>query len=1289
MKHFILLSWILLIFINVHRAAAQSESGKTIFPKYNLAKDPVLYTVGYAHLDTEWRWDYEATINECIKNTLDDNFRLLEKYKPYVFTFSGARRYKMMKEYYPEKYEKVKKYIAQDRWFVGGSSVDECDVNIPSPESVIRQVLYGNAYFRGEFGKESVDFLLPDCFGFQAHLPSVLAHAGLQGFSTQKLSWGSAVGIPFNIGNWNGPDGKGVVAALNATSYTSDIKKRLDTASYWVNRVMDNGKKFGVFADFRYYGVGDEGGAPREEDVKNAVESISQPDSKINVYLSSSDQLFRDLSEDQKKQLPSYSGDLLLTEHSSGSLTSQAFMKRSNRKNEQLALAAEPLAVMADGLGGIKYPYQSLNEAWWLVLGSQMHDILPGTSIPKAYEYAWNDEVLAMNKFAATLTSSAGAVIRAMDTRGKGTSLVVYNPLAISRKEVVEAEIPFPDGAPKSVKVIDGSNTEVPSQVLASTKNSIRILFPASVPSLGLAVFDVQPVKEAGTYTSTVSVSPSVLSNEFLKITVNTAGDISSIIDKRLGRELLSAPSQLVFQKEHPQYWPAWNMDWNDRKNPPIDFVKGPAEITVIENGPVRVTLKIDRKSRNSLFTQYVQLASGKESVIIRNTINWQSRGVSLKASFPLTAANPMATYNLGLGTIERATNSEKKYEVPSREWFDLTDNSGSFGVTILEDCKFGSDKPDDKTLRLTLLFTPTTNFYHDQATQDWGIHEITYGLYSHKGDWRAGLSEWQGRSLNQPLRVFRVSQHPGFLGKNFSFAKVSVPQVDIRSIKKAENGKDLIIRLQELVGKEIQNVEVSFATKILKAWEVDGQERPIGELTLKNGKLFIDMTPFAIRSFAVQLDIPVEKLLAPASIVIPLAYDEDGISNEKNRKNGHLGDTGMSFPAELLPETLIVDGVQFSFGPESDGKNNILSCKGQKITLPKTGNFNHVYLLATALDDTTGTFKVGNIKTTLLIQKSNGYIGQFENRRWDKLGRLKGLDKGFIKPNEVAWFATHLHKDSLNIPYQYGYIFKYALEASPASGTLQLPENDAIKIFAISVADNPFDQVHSASPLYDDFSDRPSMSLNLPKSFVQPNMTPTAKIVVTSKRNLNELPARLTMKDYADIHQPNGVTSIYYPGEPDTTLSGSLTLTGSPGEGLHISAINDGMYDLLPTDSVNDKWSETGQGRLMMDLQKEIELDSIHIFTAKNTKRGAQSFSLWGAQGNEPPSLTGDPKAAGWSYIVYAPPEDIWGNSKALFTVLPMKGKPKQYRYLLWVSEDSQHGPFYFREVDVFEKQK
>jgi alpha-mannosidase len=1283
MKHNIFFLPILLIFLAVNMANAQTDAAKTAGPKFDLSKDPVLYTVGYSHLDTEWRWDYEATINECIKNTLDENFQRLEKYKPYVFTFSGARRYKMMKEYYPAKYEKVRKYIAQDRWFVGGSSVDECDVNVPSPESVLRQVLYGNGYFKVEFGKESVDFLLPDCFGFQAHLPSVLAHAGLKGFSTQKLSWGSAAGIPFNIGNWTGPDGQGIVAALNATSYTSDIKKRLDTTSYWVNRVMDNGKKYGIYADFRYYGVGDEGGAPREADVKNAVESLSQSGSKINVYLSSSDQLFRDLTEAQKKQLPSYSGDLLLTEHSAGSLTSQAYMKRWNRKNEQLALAAEPLAVMADWLGAIKYPQHNLNEAWWLVLGSQMHDILPGTSIPKAYEYAWNDEVIAMNKLAASLESAAGAVIRAMDTQGKGITLVVYNPLAIARKDLVEAEINYPDGAPKAIRVVDALNAEVPSQLLDATKTTIRILFLASVPSLGLTVFDVQPVKEAASYRTMLSASNKSLSNEFFKVTINAAGDISSIVDKKLGKELLSGPARLEFQKEHPAYWPAWNMDWNDRKKPPLDYVTGPAKITLIENGPIRATLKIERNARNSMFIQYVQLAAGKEQVIVRNTIHWQSRGVSLKAGFPLTAKNSKATYNLGLGTLERDNNNEKKYEVPSREWFDLTDKSGTFGISILEDSKFGSDKPNDSTLRLTLLFTPTTNFYHDQSTQDWGIHEIVYGIYSHKGDWRAGLSEWQGRMMNQPLRIFRASQHPGMLGKSFSFGKISVPQVDIRSVKKAENGKEVIIRLQELTGKDIQNVEVTLSNKIIKAWETDGQERLLGDLTLKNGKLVIDMKKFAIRSFSVQLEAPVEKLMEANSIELPIPFDQDVVSGEKNKKNGRFENGGPAIPAELFPQTISVDGVQFNLGPVTDGKNNVLSCRGQKITLPKTGNFNHVYILAAALTDTSGIFKVGGEKSALRIQKYQGNIGQFDNRSWDKLGRINGLDRGFIKRDKIAWFASHLHRDTLNLPYQYGYIFKYALEASPVSNTLQLPDNDAIKIFAISVADNPFDHIQPASPLYDEFNDRPSLALNLPVSYVSEDMTPGAKLVVTRKRNIAELPGRLTMKDYADLHQPNGVTTSYYFSNADTTLGGTIA------DGMKVSAINDGMYDLLPGDSLNDRWSEKGEGRILMDLQKEIELDSIHIFTAQDNKRGAQSFSLWGATGDTRPPVTGDPKSSGWNYITYAAPQDIWGNSKALYNIIPLKDKKSQYRYLLWISEESSHGPYYFREVDVFEKQK
>ncbi|TSA23752.1 MAG: alpha-mannosidase, partial [Bacteroidetes bacterium] len=674
---------VILLWITSFPAFSQLQQN----PLYDLSRTPVLYTVGYAHLDTEWRWDYEETINDFLKATLDENFTLFKNYPSYVFTFTGARRYRMMKEYYPEKYAELKRWISRNRWFVGGSSVDECDPNVPSPESIIRQVLYGNNYFRSEFGKESVDFMLPDCFGFQAHFPSVLAHCGLKGFSTQKLEWGSAVGIPFNIGNWIGPDGKGIVSALNATTYTGRIQERLDTSRYWSDRVFVNGRKYGVYADYRYYGVGDVGGAPREEDVQHAVGSMNHPDSKIQVYLSSSDQLFRDLSREQCTSLPSYSGDLLLTEHSAGSITSQATMKRWNRKNELSAQAAEPLAVMADYLGALPYPHSRLNEAWWLVLGCQMHDILPGTSIPSAYEYAWNDEVLAMNLFASVLKGSAGALIRAMDTRVEGVPLVVYNPLSIGREDVVDATLDYPDGVPDYIRVFDPEGREIPSQITSRTKTNLQFLFLARVPSLGLACFDVRSSKQPSTVTTGLRAGRLSMENEAYRVLLSTDGDIHSILDKRLDKELLSGTMRLEFLKEHPRYWPAWNMDWNDRKEPPIGTVEGVAQTTLVESGPVRATYKLERKARNSVFTQWVRLAAGDAGlrITIDNEVYWQSQGVSLKASFPLTAMNSQATYNLGLGTIERPVNHPKKYEVPSREWFDLTDRSGSFGVTILE----------------------------------------------------------------------------------------------------------------------------------------------------------------------------------------------------------------------------------------------------------------------------------------------------------------------------------------------------------------------------------------------------------------------------------------------------------------------------------------------------------------------------------------------------------------------------------------------------------------------------
>ena len=193
----------------------------------DLAHDKNLYVVGYAHLDTQWRWSYHTTVEDYIRNTMEQNFPLLEKYPNYVFNFTGSRRYEFMQEYYPEDYSRVKKYVAEGRWYPGGSSVDENDANIPSLESFVRHTLYGNHFFKREFGFQSDDYLLPDCFGFPASLPTIFTHEGLRGFSTQKLTWGSANGIPFNVGNWVGPDGSSVIAALNPGGYGARVTEDL------------------------------------------------------------------------------------------------------------------------------------------------------------------------------------------------------------------------------------------------------------------------------------------------------------------------------------------------------------------------------------------------------------------------------------------------------------------------------------------------------------------------------------------------------------------------------------------------------------------------------------------------------------------------------------------------------------------------------------------------------------------------------------------------------------------------------------------------------------------------------------------------------------------------------------------------------------------------------------------------------------------------------------------------------------------------------------------------------
>src|SRR5271170_1239092 len=180
---------------------------------------------------------------------------------------------------------------------------------------------------------------------------------------------------------------------------------------------------------------------------------------------------------------------------------------------------------------------------------------------------------------------------------------------------------------------------------------------------------------------------------------------------------------------------------------------------------------------------------------------------------------------------------------------------SGVFGTTILTDCKNGSDKPTDNTLRLTLIRTPgTSGGYADQGTQDVGHHEFVYGIAGHAAGWRDSQTDWQAQRLNAPLIAFEASKHAGTLGRTFSLLKVSSPRIRVLAVKKAEQSDEVIVRLVELDGRPQAKVRVSFAAPITAAREVNGQEQPVGAATLTGGALVTSFGAYQPRTFAVRL---------------------------------------------------------------------------------------------------------------------------------------------------------------------------------------------------------------------------------------------------------------------------------------------------------------------------------------------------------------------------------------------------------------------------------------------------
>ena len=1030
------------LFTGMASAAGQTE------------EKPTVHMVANAHFDTQWRWTVQTSINEYVHNTLVQNFALLEEYPDYIFNFEGAIKYRWAKEYYPDLYERLKEYVKQGRWHISGASWDANDPNMPSIESSIRNIMLGQEFYRNEFGILSTDIMLPDCFGFGWQLPSVAAHCGLIGFGTQKLQWrykpfyDNGKKIPFYFGIWKGPDGGKVMATLDGGDYSWSPSSPITDIADFKNR-LDGSP---IPAAFRYFGTGDRGGSATPTGVRYVNEAFHNPGEAYNVKFATSDEMFKKYLWDPR--LPEFDGELLMDVHATGNYTSKVEMKMLNRRNERMLGAAEGISSAADWLGGIKYPAYTIDEGWKRIIWHQFHDDLTGTSIPEVYQFSYNDEYITLSQMASVIKSGMESVGSVMNTSVKGTPVLVYNHVTAANNDIAFLDIELPDGC-RSVEVFSPDGKKVKSQITARKGNVATVAFAGYVPSLGLSVYDFRFSGKAEAGSSALKASGNTIENRIYKVTVNADGDIASIIDKRYGKELVrqgEAFGYAFFPDNISEAWPAWEILKSVVDSTP-EKVADDVRISIEECGALRVVMKIEKKHAGSTFTQRIILTDGAadDRIDVVNDVDWNSRKALLKASFPVSFEAPEATYDLGMGHIRRGVNTEIAYEVVAQQWADMTASDGSYGVTIMNDGRYGWDKPDDHTIRLTLIHTPTASTrYTEQATQDFGEHTFTYSITGHKGALVDASADIAADKLNQKKIAQVVDSHPGKLGKTFSLVSSTNPAIRVKAFKKAQDGDGFVVRAYTLSETGAKG-QISFAADIVSAEELNGIEDHKGDASFSGKALNVEGGKFALKTFRVRLADPSVKIEKASYESVALPYNIVAITSDNFTTQGRLGRERESFAAELLPETLRYRGIPFTFG-EAD-YNDAVFCDGQKISVPEGAKTLHLLMASSGFRPqrgaqtrerhdapVTGTFTVGDKSIDRTVSYYTGFYGVYG---WP------GYYESVMRDDDIAYVGSHTHNPKVrNKAYSFSYMYLVSIPVDGATEVI-LPDDSRLFVFS------------------------------------------------------------------------------------------------------------------------------------------------------------------------------------------------------------------------------------------------
>lgn len=790
--------------------------------------------VGHTHIDVAWLWDLEQTRHKAVRSFSTVN-ELMKRFPEYVFMSSQPVLYKFVKEDAPALYEEIKQRIKEGRWECEGGMWLEADCNLAGGESLVRQLLHGQEFFRKEFGVDNRILWLPDVFGYSAALPQILKKSGIDYFMTTKLSWSEYNKTPYDTFMWKGLDGSEVLthfiptrdlvgdehhALTHFTTYNGDITP-MQIAGGW-NRFQQKGLDNQFLVS---YGFGDGGGGPTDKMLEYQRRMAHQMPGMPKTRPSTARKFYEELDArvTGDKRLPKWSGELYLEYHR-GTYTAMAKNKRNNRKIEIELRETELWCTLAARLGS-EYPADMLHKIWECALTLQFHDILPGSSIKKVYDDS--DKIYA--GCFAKLRELKEAALRTISDQAAG-DVVAFNSMSERRDDVLWLD------APEGVTALrDAEGREYPVQrTPRGCCAAVR-----DIPAMGAKSFEYVRGEECG---DALDVSAQGFETPYFKGTFDAAGRIASLVDKRADREVAKAPlNRIVCYENKPHNYDAWDM--NIYYNEHSWEVDGLKSLTVTANGPVLAIVRAEYAYEHSTIAQDIIIYRTLPRIDFDTTVDWQEKQYMLKAHFPVDVFYNAATYDVQYGNVTRATHKNTSWDVARFEachhkWMDVSE--AGYGVSVLNDCKYGCSV-DENSMALTLLKSST----HPNPEADQCVHHFTYSLMPHMGDWRKGGTVHEAYSLNMPLTAHAAGGKGQCRTTGDEFA-VDAQGVLVETVKQELDGEGTVVRMYECYGARTR-AELRLGHLQGKAYLTNLMEQVERELPVVDGRIALEFKPYEI----------------------------------------------------------------------------------------------------------------------------------------------------------------------------------------------------------------------------------------------------------------------------------------------------------------------------------------------------------------------------------------------------------------------------------------------------------